>query len=252
MDASPPTRRQFYPAPAWLVYGALVATGVLAAAERWRWFPANYQKGWPVVLAVAVVGTAFLATLAWMLTAAIFRRRVQFGLRTLLVFVTLCAVVCSWFTVRLREARRQAEAVAAIQDRLRGVVWYDREFNDPSARPPGPALVRKLLGPDFFADVQWIRLESPQVTDAGLADLEPLKELKGLWIDAEITDTGLKHLEGLTNLRDLFLFGKVTYEGIKKLRRALPGCKIEALQGTLLIGKPDGLPDRATWHHVNP
>ncbi len=81
------------------------------------------------MLAVAVVGAVFVTTLAWMLAGLVFRRRVQFGLRTLLVFVTLCAVVCSWLAVRLREARRQAAAVATMREKFDAVAWYDWELD---------------------------------------------------------------------------------------------------------------------------
>src|SRR6516225_5453283 len=99
MDAFAAKRRWYHPAPAWLVYGAAVATGVLFACERGRWFPVHYQKGWPVLIAVAVVAAVLILILAWMLVALLFRRRAQFDLRTLLVFVALCAAVCSWLTV---------------------------------------------------------------------------------------------------------------------------------------------------------
>ena len=39
------------------------------------------------------MAAVLILILAWTLLGLVFRRRVQFGLRTLLVFVTLCAVV---------------------------------------------------------------------------------------------------------------------------------------------------------------
>jgi hypothetical protein len=42
------------------------------------------------------------------------RRWFQYSLRTLLIFVTLFAVACSWFAVKLGQARRQREAVEAL------------------------------------------------------------------------------------------------------------------------------------------
>jgi hypothetical protein len=39
----------------------------------------------------------------------------QFSLRTLLVFVTLCAIPCSWLAVKMQQAKRQREAVVAIE-----------------------------------------------------------------------------------------------------------------------------------------
>jgi hypothetical protein len=52
------------------------------------------------------------------------RRWFQFSLRALLVFVTLCAIVCSWLTVKLQQAKRQREAVAEFE-KLGGAVFYD-------------------------------------------------------------------------------------------------------------------------------
>ena len=236
MYAKAAARRWHHPTPAWLIYGAAVATGVLFAAERWRWFPEHYQKGWPVLLAVAVVAAVLIVLPAWMLVGLVFRRRVQFGLRTMLVFVTLCAVVCSWLTVRLREARRQAEAVAAILQKFHeeSAVWYDwvtdhdlRVFVETP--PPGPEPLRKLLGVDFLADVTGLTLDNLQLTEAEVADLAALTPLKGLWLNSvHVTDEGLSHLERLTNLQHLILVNtQVTNEGVKKLQHALPQCKIE-------------------------
>lgn len=62
----------------------------------------------PVVL---LIETAFLVFLLWLSK----RRWYQFSLRTLLIFVTLFAISCSWFAVKLQQARRQREAVEKIR-----------------------------------------------------------------------------------------------------------------------------------------
>ena len=51
----------------------------------------------------------------------------QFTLRTLLVFVTLFAIACSWLGVKMQSARRQQETVAAIL-KDGGFVLYDYQF----------------------------------------------------------------------------------------------------------------------------
>ncbi len=233
MEASIAKRRWFWPAPAWLVWGAAAATGVLFACERWRWFFLGQHKGYAVLAAVAVVGAVLVLIPAWMLGALLFRRRVQFGLRTLLVFVTLCAVVCSWLAVRIKQARRQAEAVAMMREKLGASLWYDWQYDDrawplSNPLPPGPGPVRKLLGVDFFAGVGMVWLRGPEATDAGLARLGGLTRLGGLSLmGQQITDAGLSQLGGMTNLRELYLTDtQVTDEGVKKLHRVLPHCAI--------------------------
>ena len=65
------------------------------------------------------------------------RRWLQFSLRTLLVFVTLSAVACSWFVVKMQQVRRQREAVKAIME-AGGWVWYDYEFAFDNGVPVPP------------------------------------------------------------------------------------------------------------------
>jgi len=184
----------------------------------------------------------------------------QFSLRTLLVFVTLCAIPCSWLAVKMRQAERQRAAATAIEKLGGYVVWSE---------PSGPAC---LLGDDFSKQIeavywsgkqvtdaglenlkgltqlqglnlggtkvtdtglenlkglnqlQWLSLGGTKVTDAGLENLEGLNQLESLNIDVtEITDAGLEHLKGLKQLQELWLvFTKVTDAGVKKLRQALP------------------------------
>ena len=68
------------------------------------------------------------------------------------------------------------------------------------------------------------------MTDAGLKELAPLKNLTTLYLSlTQVTDAGLKELAPLKNLTTLDLTGtKVTDAGLKELRDALPKCKITA------------------------
>lgn len=64
-----------------------------------------------------------------------------------------------------------------------------------------------------------LTLRSPQITDAGLAHLVPLKRLTDLAIwDSQINGSGLKHLRGLTELDSLDLRGAWVGDGV--LRQA--------------------------------
>ena len=71
-------------------------------------------------------------------------------------------------------------------------------------------------------DYRVARLEfwETEITDAALANLEGLSELRTLIInDNTISDAGVKHLEGLVNLRELHLNSpRITDAGLASLR----------------------------------
>jgi hypothetical protein len=160
------------------------------------------------------------------------RRRYQFTLRTLLIFVTLAGCGFGLLGMKVREARRQAAAVAAIE-KLGGQVFYDYQFDSqdrflPYAVLPGPLLFHALLPDDFFRTVHAVELAGAPLT---AADLENLKSLPRLAIlrfhGSTIADAELVYLKELTTLKQLdFDDTQVTEAGMKKLNRELPDCVI--------------------------
>jgi hypothetical protein len=71
----------------------------------------------------------------------------QYSLRTLLIIVTLFAFACSWFAVKMQQAKKQYEAVETLLKRG-GIVGYDYEMNSDGYRirgatPSIPAWLRK-------------------------------------------------------------------------------------------------------------
>ncbi len=66
----------------------------------------------------------------------------QYSLRTLLVFVTLCVVLCSWLTVKRQQARRQWEAKEHVY-KLRGTMGVH-------LNPIWPEWLVGLLGFEYF------------------------------------------------------------------------------------------------------
>jgi hypothetical protein len=150
------------------------------------------------------------------------RQWFQYSLGTLLVFVTVSAIPCSWLSVKMRQAERQRAAVVAIEKLGGYVVWDD-------GASKWPAQLREVLGKDFFRRVVAVELGRTEVTNAGLEHLKGLSQLQVLSLEnTQVTDAGLQHLKGLSQLQQLLLNRtKVTSKGVKKLQQALPNCNIE-------------------------
>ena len=100
---------------------------MLILSERYQWFTINRHKGWTVLIGTAALASTILVLLIWLAISRLVGRRFQFSLRTLLLFVLVCAVHCSWWAVTMRNVRAQREAVKAIA-RLGGFVQYRYEY----------------------------------------------------------------------------------------------------------------------------
>ena len=140
-----------------------------------------------------------------------------------------------WLAERLERAKRQRVAVEAITKQLYGKVRYNYQVdvsgndlpsidawgNDlQSARLPGPAWLRNLVGEDLLADVAVVWLWDSNGTDAAMAHLEVLPHLLELHLPAtRVSDIGLKYFRGLMQLRRLCLgFTGVTHAGLVHLQ----------------------------------
>jgi hypothetical protein len=174
------------------------------------------------------------------------RRWYQYSLRTLLIFVTLFAVACSWFAVKMQQARRQREIVESLI-KSGGFVGYDYEMDSRvwikllNQKIPGPEWIRKMLGDDFFRTVTYVNLSNMQrsfdegngfvievpairsnllVTADRLKQLEELKQLEVIRLDnTNISDDGLKYLKNFKHLHVLSLEGThITDAGLEQLK----------------------------------
>ncbi len=146
--------RWFHVTPDRVILGLLIVEGLLWLSNRLGW-PA-WQKGYAVLVTVALVGVVLLAMLLWFAVAFVFRLRFQFSVRSLMVLVLVVAVPCSWLAAEMNRAKVQQAAVEGIRN-AGGGVTYDWEADAnrnplPNAQPPGPRYVRDLLGYDFLAE----------------------------------------------------------------------------------------------------
>jgi hypothetical protein len=159
----------------------------------------------------------------------------QYSLRTLLIFVTLFAVACSWFAVQMQKARRQKEIRQAVENEGGNSMYeYQVEAQERLKHDKfdseAAALLSDTSDSDFFDNVSKVCLaNSSTLTDSDLAMLGWLKHLRELDLHhTQITDAGLKHILGLKELRFLDLQEtKVTDAGVATLKKALPKCWIE-------------------------
>ena len=169
--------------------------------------------------------------LLWFVAALLFRRRFQYGIRSLLLLTVIIAILCSWFTVKMEQARRQREAVAAI-GQIGGQVIYDspvqRRIHNRPIGLSTPKWLRNIMGQDFFDDVQEVDFNYSQVSDTVLVNVEGLQKMK--WISLynnQVTDKMLIHFYGLKNLETVVLrHTSVSKEGEKKLKETLPNVKV--------------------------
>ena len=92
------------------------------------------------------------------------RLPIRFGLRTLLILITLIALSLGWWS---SSAMKQSRATVAIST-LGGSVTYDYQaatgvFNR-NATPAGPLWLRRLIGRDWFDTVHGVGFRLGQCT----------------------------------------------------------------------------------------
>ena len=190
----------------------------------------------------------------------------RFGLRGLLVAVTVFACLFAWWSYRARQQRSAVAALTAIG----GEITYSHEsdyFGHAPAtnRPPVPDWLWNLLGPDYFVSVHSIRFVAPEsnsshpifevydhdllhlahlpdvqyldldlcpISDDGLVHVRHLQNLKILTLSyTNVTDEGLPHLYTLDALEIVRLWDtNVTDSGAQKLRQRLPNLTIERFE----------------------
>jgi len=157
----------------------------------------------------------------------------QFSLRRLLVCGAILGIGVGWLAVKLRQAEKRRQAVAAIEN-LGGHVLYDFEYPRPVMQKRRPEAVRPesyqrgMSNVDFHSDVVFISWNRPDIGDDEIEYLRVLPRLREANLaNTQVTDAGLVHLTGLTNLTHLDLTNTpITDVGVKNLQEALPNCEI--------------------------
>ncbi len=249
-----PTRnvRWYMPTPGKFVALLLLYVATLYLSDQYDWFAFNRQKGWTVLIAVAVAASGLGLIVVWSAIAWLFGRRVQFGLLLLLLMVPTVAAPLGWLTREMQQATQVAEAIAQVE-RGGGVAPLEPNQWDDSL----PSWLQNLFGNEFFGEVHKVHLRRDNqlsdakafrqireldvmsaivVEDGDLDWLASLPQLESLTlIDSQITDHGLKKLQKVSTLKKVDIFrSKATRWGINDLEQALAGkCRV------LVAGLPD-------------
>jgi hypothetical protein len=114
MTPPTPKPRWYHLTPTRFFVGLLVVQLLLLLSERFQRFWFNEKKGWTVLIALGVVVGAVVVMLVWGVVCLFLRRRFQFGVRSLLVFMVAVSVPLGWFAWEMERARRQRELVRQI------------------------------------------------------------------------------------------------------------------------------------------
>jgi hypothetical protein len=240
-----------------VLLGLLIVEVFILSCASFHWLGFHEDKVWTAWIAFSSVAVA--AVLFLIRPHLRGRRWYQFSLRSMLIFTFVCAVASAWVARRMEQKRKVQEAVEAIIQKG-GRVYYDyqtQEFGgfNATAQPPGPEWLLRLLGKNFFAEIEDVDfsagarratdadlvhlnvlpnlrallLRDAKISDDGLANLEELTKVRALDLSgATVTDAGLVHLQGLTSLTWLDLRGtQVTDAGRAELQKALPRCFLQ-------------------------
>ena len=125
----------------------------------------------------------------------------QFSLRSLLIFVTLFGVACSWFAVKMGQAKRQKQIVEILEKYGCGIE-YDGETHTSNEwfieDTLAPKWLQDWLGLDFFSHVSCVIDGKGMLTDENSVCLKGLTHLKSLLLsNSQLTDTCLENIKEL-------------------------------------------------------
>ena len=141
-------------------------------------------------------------------------------------------------TLRAQDAAGGADPGVAQVEEAGGRVEHEASDNAKpvvsinfATKPIGDEALEPVAS---FVDLKKLTLNNTQVTDAGLARLEPLVKLESLYlVDTKITDAGLEHLKPLKSLKVLSLVGtQITDAGLDLVGG------IESLETVFVAGTP--------------
>ena len=169
-----------------------------------------WHKGYAALAGLGILLVAILLLGIGFVAAVLLKRRFQYTIRSLLLLTIAVALPLSWLSLEISSAKRQRAAVDEIA-KLNGLVIYDSAFDNndvpmPLARRPAPVWLLRMMGEDFFSDVESVFARGSMVTDANLECLRFLNEVKEIdLLGSKVTDVTIRNLSRLKGLYTLRL-----------------------------------------------
>jgi len=154
-----------------------------------------------------------------------FAKKLQLGLKTLLLLMVLVAVGACWIGNQVKIANQEAEAILEIRQHCKSakiVFDYQADNGGVQSQPSGPAWIRNICGKHVFARVAEVSLE--QFDSEAIKAIEKFSRLRELALrdngdTADLSRLGkLKYLEQLWLVRIDQLKSLVGFEGHPSLR----------------------------------
>jgi phosphate/sulfate permease len=198
----------------------IVLVVVLPAFVLW-WLFLKVSLIWLIIpLSYFIAGWIILSILLWLLVQTAKKHRFQYSLRTLLIIVTVVALILGLLNHPIRQAQRRAQQ---HRDAVLAMEVISKFHGGINVRDNGDSLLPDRIGSVY--------LTGSNCTDSDLEILTGLSKLSILQLEnTQVTDKGLTHLQKLPNLKVVCLGGtKVTEEGIKTFQTVLPNCKVDML-----------------------
>jgi hypothetical protein len=104
----------------------------------------------------------------------------QYSLRSLMLFVVVCACLCSWFGVKLDQAKRHYRAECALRKAGATVQYYPPWMGGDSLLQ---TCISRILGKEYVAKVAAVRLRDLKVGDEMLPLIECLPEVQEIGLE---------------------------------------------------------------------
>lgn len=212
----------------------------LYASEQYRWFEFNRHKNWTVLVNVAVVAVGLLLVLLWVAGAALFKRRPQFALSTLMGLVFVVGLACGWLSNEIANTRSQEDIkkefaslglsnafkfVGNARSPTETLKWegvhfiglgLSAEFSTDAHTPP---ILHKWFGDDFFSSLKNVTFCPNDEDEAqrGVEALSRISDLRELFLHGpRISDATLSRLGELPKLESLTINGaSISNDGLR-------------------------------------